>query len=352
MGSVKDLEVLLNAKDGAMGVGRFEFSDRYSILDWGKMPDKIANKGAALCTIGAYCFEKAEDLDIETHYRGLVSDDGKILRLDEIGEPTNIMQVDLVRVIPIKYNNVAGTYDYSKYHSTLSNCLIPLEIIYRNGLPEGSSVFRRLKEGTITYQDFGLDHYPEPGERFEEPVFDVSTKLEKRDRYITWDEAKEIAALNDGEVSELQGILKKVCQLIDTVAGKSDLVNEDGKIELGYDASRRPMLLDVFGTPDECRFTTPEGVHVSKEVARKFYDGSEWANDVGIAKKEGKAQKIKNWKSLCNSQPEPLDEDLLNIISQMYTATANEFLGWNIFDTPRLDAVVGEYKDWLDSREN
>ena len=37
----------------------------------------------------------------------------------------------------------------------LKNCLIPLEIIYRNGLPEGSSVLRRLAQGSITLPGFG-----------------------------------------------------------------------------------------------------------------------------------------------------------------------------------------------------
>jgi len=36
-------------------------------------------------------------------------------------------------------------YDYSVYTSRLKNFLIPLEIIYRNGLPEGSSVFKKLE---------------------------------------------------------------------------------------------------------------------------------------------------------------------------------------------------------------
>jgi phosphoribosylaminoimidazole-succinocarboxamide synthase len=36
----------------------FEFSDDYSVFDWGKMPDKIDHKGRALALIGAFFFEQ------------------------------------------------------------------------------------------------------------------------------------------------------------------------------------------------------------------------------------------------------------------------------------------------------
>ena len=79
------------------------------------------------------------------------------------------MEVSLVNVYKPKTSVVNGkiVHDYSIYTSNLKNCLIPLEIIYRNGLPEGSSVFKRLEQGKITFKDLGLDHYPKPGERFQ-----------------------------------------------------------------------------------------------------------------------------------------------------------------------------------------
>ncbi len=65
MGSVKDLEVVEKPTRGAMGVGRFRFSDRYSVFDWGEMPDRIGCKGEALCLMGAYCFEKLEEAGVQ-----------------------------------------------------------------------------------------------------------------------------------------------------------------------------------------------------------------------------------------------------------------------------------------------
>lgn len=190
MGSVKDLKIIKHATPDELGKAQFFFSDRYSVFDWGEMPDHIENKGVALCLKSAYCFEKAEENGINTHYRGLGRSDGKRVRLNQIEEPTNIMEISLARVVHPQYVN--GAYDYSMYTANLANFLIPLEIIYRNGLPEGSSTVKRLETGEVQLDDLGLDHYPNPREVLEKPLVDVSTKLEERDRYVTWREAKKL----------------------------------------------------------------------------------------------------------------------------------------------------------------
>jgi phosphoribosylaminoimidazole-succinocarboxamide synthase len=188
MGSVKDLQVTTKPTLTAMGVGRFLFSDRYSVFDWGEMPDHIDSKGAALCLMGAYCFEQLEAQGIKTHYRGLVNEKGKAVKVPELKAPSSVMEVALVNVYKPKISLVGGkiNHDYSAYTSALKNCLVPLEIIYRNGLPEGSSVFKRLAQGKVTLKDLGLDHQPKSGETLAKPIFDVSTKLEETDRYVTW----------------------------------------------------------------------------------------------------------------------------------------------------------------------
>lgn len=60
MGSVKDLKILKNAGTNNTGEGVFNFSDRYSVFDWGEMPDTIPDKGAAIAILGAYFFEELE----------------------------------------------------------------------------------------------------------------------------------------------------------------------------------------------------------------------------------------------------------------------------------------------------
>jgi len=343
MGSVKDLKILRGAKTNSSGLGIFDFSNRYSVFDWGEMPDHIPNKGEALALIGAYFFEKTKELGIKTHYRGLI-EFGRVTPLADLENPTNKMEVDLVKVIRPGFNN--GKYDYSMYNSELKNFLIPLEVIYRNRLPEGSSVFKRLETKQTTPGDLGLDHYPQPGEELEHPIFDLSTKLEKEDRHITWKQAQEIAKLTGKEIRDIKETLSKVNYLITRVAKKNNLVNCDGKIELAYDKNRNLMLVDVIGTLDESRFTFNR-ISFSKEVARQFYKKTNWYNDVLEAKKLAEEKGVQDWKSLCKSTPKRLDSELRTIISEMYMSAANAFTQREFFPCPNIEEVIGKYSSWI-----
>ena len=352
MGSVKDLQTIKAPTKDSMGVGRFHFSDRYSIFDWGEMPDLIDRKGEALCMMSAYCFEKLEDKNVKTHYRGLVDKNEKTVGFEGLEQPSSIMEINLVNVFKPNAHVKNGKleYDYSFFTSKLRNHLIPLEIIYRNGLPQGSSVFKRLEQGQITIRELGLDHYPKAGEKLSKPIFDVSTKLEEKDRYVTWTEAQSIAGLTSREIDEVKALLLKVDEAITDFASRASLVNEDGKIELAFNDHRRLMLVDVVGTLDECRFTFKE-LHVSKEIARQFYKKTGWYRDVEEAKKTAEVRGIKEWKSLCASQPPKLDQALRTIIGEMYMAVANEMTGNRMFEVPRLAEIVKKYRDFSEKQE-
>ncbi len=338
MGSVKDLKILKRAEPNNTGIARFIFSDRYSVFDWGEMPDHISNKGEAIALLGAYFFEKLEEMGIPSHYLGLV-EDNTVRRLSEIKRPTNIMEVKLLRVIkPALLNN---KYDYSIYSREKACFLIPLEIIYRNYLPHGSSVFRRLKGGEITPKDLGLDSEPYPNQRLDPPILDVSTKLEITDRYLTWVEAQQISGLSDDEITRLKDLTTKVNKLITEEFSKIGLINEDGKIEVGFDNNRRMILVDVLGTLDECRFTF-DGLPVSKEIARIYYRNTPWYRATEEAKKKDR----QNWKNICKLTPEPLPQRLKLLISQIYCACTNEITKNEWFkDTPPLKEILKEIKE-------
>ncbi len=111
MGSVKDLLVIAQPSKNKPGTAQFVFSDRYSVFDWGEMPDLIADKGAAICITTAYFFEKMEEMGIPTHYRGLVEED-EIKRLAALNSPQSRMELNLLRVL--KPRIIGDTYDYSK----------------------------------------------------------------------------------------------------------------------------------------------------------------------------------------------------------------------------------------------
>jgi len=330
MGSVKDLIVLKEPKRDRTGIGRFVFSDRYSVFDYGVMPDLIDGKGKALCMITSYFFEKLEESGIRTHYLGLV-EDNKIKRIDEVEEPSEVMEVKLVRVLKPE------GYDYSIFKLERSNFLIPLEVIYRNSLPEGSSVFRRLERGEISHKDLGLDHYPKPNEKLEKPIIDFSTKLEDRDRYLKWDEAREIAGLSEDEFDEILYLTLKIDEIITREVEKAGLSNEDGKIEFAFDEKRGLMVVDAVGTPDECRFML-EGFHISKEILRRYYRRTDWYRRIEEAKGNP------NWREMAGKPPR-LPKDLIKAVSDMYKACCNEITGKRWFEVGSLRDVVGELRD-------
>jgi len=341
MGSVKDLTVLRDATASEAGRGQFTFSDRYSVFDWGEMPDQIPYKGAAITVLGAYFFEKLERAGIATHYVGLV-EDGTTKKLDELKAPSATMEIELLRVIkPVLEGD---HYDYSMYRHEERGFLIPLEIIYRNCLPPGSSVFKRLKEGQTTFQELGLTSEPKPNQKLDPPIYDVSTKLEITDRYITWNEAQQISALSDAERNNLKTLTAKINNFITEEFSRIGLTNEDGKIEVGFDHERRLMLVDVFGTLDECRFTH-DGLPVSKEIARIHYRNTPWSKAVDEAKKKDR----QNWKNICTLQPEPLPPRLKELISQVYCACTNEITGRRWFSgIPSLSEIMRGFGEFVE----
>lgn len=339
MGSVKDLKIISPPETDKPGIGQFVFSDRYSVFDWGEMPNHIKNKGASLCITGAYFFEKIESLGIKTHYRGVI-EDGISKKLSELNKPTNIMEINLLRVI--KPEVKGNSYDYSVYSKERINFLIPLEIIYRNYLPESSSVFKRFRNGTLKPEDIGLDSPPQPDEKLEKPVLDVSTKLESTDRYLKWDEAQKLVKLTDDELNQIKEITLKVNEIITNETDKIGLINEDGKIELGFNENRNLILLDVLGTPDECRFKF-DGIPVSKEALRIYYRQTDWFKEVEQAKLQDKV----DWKSLVKSSPPLLPPEIEELISMVYQSFCNEITGRKWFDTPALKEVLSKLKDVL-----
>jgi len=334
MGSVKDLEVLESPAEGKTGRGRFIFSDRYSVFDWGEMPDHITGKGKALCIIGAYFFEKLEEMGIKTHYRGVV-ENGAVKPLSQIAGPTDIMEVVLLRVL--KPTPQGDVYDYSIYKKETSNFLIPLEVIYRNYLPEGSGLLKRLREGKVTIENLGLSQMPQPGQRLEKPVVDLSTKLEATDRYLSWEEAGTLADLTERELEEIKRITLLVNDIITREVNRLGLLHEDGKVEFGFDESRGLLMVDVLGTPDESRFSF-NNIPVSKEAARIWYRKTDWFQDVEEAKKRDRL----SWKGLVKSKPPALPLRLAELIAYLYRSFCNELTGRRWFPSPSLKDILSE----------
>jgi len=341
MTSVKDFRIETEPTAEAFGRGSFVFTDDYSVFDWGKMPDQIPDKGASLCTMGAFNFELLEAADIPTHYEGVVLD-GDTVNLEaalEDGAAPREMAISLTQVPDLPHE---GTdYDYDAYHDAAGqNFLIPLEIVFRNTVPVGSSLRTRTDPS-----DHGLDveEWPEEVLELPEPIVEFSTKYEEQDRYLTREEADRISGKAD--IDTLEKTALAVNELLNERAAEAGFVHEDGKIECLYHQGEIHVA-DVVGTFDENRFAY-DGQEVSKEVVRQYHKRTqpEWVDAVSEAKSTADELGVADWKSMCDRQPEPLDRRVIQAARDLYCAGTNAYVGTGTFDAPSIDEAVATVRD-------
>jgi phosphoribosylaminoimidazole-succinocarboxamide synthase len=350
MTSVKDFRVDEEPSDGELGRGAFVFTDDYSVFDWGKMPDQIPRKGASLCTMGAYNFEVLDQNHIPTHYEGVAVDG------DAVGSDRDRVTVDLAdaltagaqpREMAISLTQVpdlpesGGEYDYDAYHAAAGeNYLIPLEIVFRNTVPVGSSLRKRSDPA-----DHGLDRSEWPDEPVDlpKPVVEFSTKYEEQDRYLDREAADRIAGTAD--IDRLEELALSVNHVLNQQADDAGFVHEDGKIECLYYRGEIHVA-DVVGTFDENRFSYG-GQEVSKEVVRQYHKRTqpEWVEAVSEAKAEADERGVADWKGLCSRTPDPLDEDVIEAASDLYCAGTNAYVGHEVFDAPDVSEAVDRVRN-------
>ncbi len=336
MTSVKEFRIEEPATPDALGRGAFQFTDDYSVFDWGKMPDTIPRKGASLCVMGAFNFEYVEGAGVPTHYRGVVADGETVdlVSAIEAGQTPREMAIALTQVPDLPF--VDGVYDYDAYHDAAGeNYLIPLEIVFRNTVPVGSSLRSRTHP-----RDHGLDFEEWPAEavELEDPIVEFSTKYEEGDRYLDQSEADRIAGVAD--LDDLEALAREVNRLLTKRADVAGFTHQDGKIEcLYHDGEIR--VADVVGTFDENRFSYADQ-QVSKEVLRQYYkrEHPAWVESVASAKDRAKAEDIEDWHDLCDHEPPALEDSVIGAAGDLYTAGTNAYTGLDVFDAPPLGEAV------------
>jgi phosphoribosylaminoimidazole-succinocarboxamide synthase len=340
MTSVKEFRVEDEPTEGDLGRGAFRFTDDYSVFDWGKMPDEIPEKGASLCAMGAFNFELLEAEGVPTHYRGVVPEGAdEAVPTSDVEAPPYEMAIDLTQVPDLPHDG--RDYDYDAYHEAAGESyLVPLEIVFRNRVPVGSSL-----RGRTDPADHGLefDQWPDEAVDLDDPVVECSTKYEESDRYLTREEADEIAG--SASIEDLEATAREVDRVVTDRAAEAGLTHEDGKIEcLYYQGEIR--VADVVGTFDENRFSY-DGQQLSKEVIRQYHKRTqpEWVEAVDEAKDRAKQEDVADWRPLCEVQPEPLDDDVIQVARDIYAAGANAYTGRDLFDAPPIEDAVGAARE-------
>ena len=331
--SVKEVRVEAAPTGASLGRGSFYFTDDYSVFDWGRMPDPIPGKGASLCAMGADNFERLEADGVPTHYRGVL-DDGEVVALDDVDAAPRELAIDLTVVPDLPF--VDGAYDYDAYHGAAGDhYLVPLEVVFRNEVPVGSSLRHR---STPADHGLDLDAWPEGPVDLPEAVVEFSTKYEERDRYLDREEAAAIAGRAD--LDAVEALARRVNDLVTERAAAVGLDHQDGKIEVLY-ADGEVRVADVVGTFDENRFAYGDQ-QLSKEVVRQYYKRYDpgWVDAVAAAKAEADRRGVADWRPLCEVDPEPLPDAVVEVLGDLYGAGANAYVGRDLLDAPPLDDAV------------
>ncbi|KYG68187.1 phosphoribosylaminoimidazole succinocarboxamide synthase [Bdellovibrio bacteriovorus] len=307
-GSVKDLY-----KNGDSLV--FNYSNRYSIFDWGEMPNEIPMKGAALASMAASFFEYLSNKGIPSHF------------VKATGE--NTIAVKAVKVLRPEWYE--GQYDYSVYKDVPTNCLVPLEVIFRKFLGQGNSLEGRLKKNPSYLQDLQLTEMPNASTVFNPALIEFSTKLETSDRYLSRAEIAQMNIVSEEELKNLRLHTQAVVQELEKLFASFGVKLWDGKLEFAFgdkgpSGARTLLLVDSIG-PDELRLTY-EGLPLSKEFLRQLYAPTSWHSAVKKAKEMAQERKTQDWKGICREElrevPQSLNAAQIEVSSLLYQALANE----------------------------
>ena len=322
----------------------FNFSDRYSIYDWGEMPDHILEKGNALASMGHSFFKFLNKTNCKHHFRDQVD-----LDLEPTKE-SSIINVQKVNVL--KPTKDGEFYNYDIYQDKVTNSLVPLEVIFRLGLPEGSSFFKRANNPSYL-KAIGVEDIPAQGEFFQRPIVEFSTKLEPMDRFLTYQEAQNISGLSDTEFQNLIQITQDLSLHLSELLTKMGLELWDGKFEFAFDdiinEQRTFKLVDTIGL-DELRINK-DRTHLSKEILRQYYQGSNWLNQMPFYKK----QYGDHWKKMMLTKglrPEKLAPEFSRLVSLMYTAFAKDLkLAIDDKEVVHIKSWKKEYDNYLQSKQ-
>jgi phosphoribosylaminoimidazole-succinocarboxamide synthase len=298
-GSVKDIYQV------SPGELLFQFSDRYSIFDWGEMPDAIPGKGAALAQMGQKLLQHLNARGFSTHYLGTGPSSG--------GDARGM----LVKSVEVPRD------DLSVYQSAPKNILIPLEVIYRFGAPKGSSLLKRFKS-EVDWKMAGYDRAYVEGDTFKEIKIDFTTKLESQDRALTHADAKRLAGMTDAEWADLLLKTEQVANEVKNVFANFGAILWDGKFEFAFDENRKIMLVDSIGL-DEMRLTF-QGAPLSKELLRQYYLPSSWVAALGRAKETHSKEFKEHCQKNLGESPKSLPANVISAISALYQIVAELIL--------------------------
>lgn len=385
-GSVKNLRAKIRPTKSNPGVYLFEFTDDFSIFDYGKMPDSIPGKGAAMAICSAYFFERAASAEawrelakstawskikdkelresllnskaiqllqkkgMPTHYRGIVNQDGKTVSLDRLKEPSNVIEVNSVNILhpePMLFG-ARRIWNYNHVHTGLTNYLVPLECVFRFGMPAGSSLLSRLEKNPHYHLELGLKQKPEGGGMLPRPVVELFSKLEPADRLLGNELALNVSGLVNEDFLLVYHYTLLLAIFLQHEFAKARVTLWDGKFEFVH---LDQIALGDTITPDELRLTM-KGIQLSKEPVRQYY--RKYAPEFVAAMDKAKkiAEKIdRPLARIVNEDlktpPPRMDTTFHAAVSEMYIGLTEALCKTGLFGAaPSLGKVMKTYQKY------
>ncbi|WP_042379995.1 phosphoribosylaminoimidazolesuccinocarboxamide synthase [Streptacidiphilus melanogenes] len=309
LNSTKTLHVVDPPTVTREGVGIFDYTDHFTVFHYGRMPDTIPGKGEAVCRMAVFNFTMLEEAGIRTHFRRFIAPNQIEFTLARLPDPATPPGAP-----------VRGNY------------LLPLQVLFRNELPPGSSIHRRLAAGELTPAEIGLDTVPPVGEMLKRPLIEYATTREVVNRFITPQEAQQLAGLDDEQFQVLRDTTFKVNELLTGHASKVGLSHCDGKVECLMTGSQQLLVADSPGTPDESRLML-NGVHCGKQVLRDWYVRSGHEIPTGQLIADGVPRD--RW-----PEPASLPSDFLPVMTDLYRSLSETWTGERHWDAPPLTAAT------------
>lgn len=378
----------------------FSFTDKYSVFDWGKMPDLIANKGNALALIGTYIFQKLSQTDfweklpssshlkkfnaallqkhfthpvfsslkengLPSHFQALYSKaEGQKFHCLTSKEESNkdlaylrdlnlknqlFMQVLAADVgwPESKIISNEAVYFYPPADTSGSRPrLIPLELVFSFGLLEGSSLKNKLDKDPQYADTLGLSAAPKVNQWFAQPILQFFTKLEPKDRLLSRQEAALMAGLTGEQFEELIELTLDTALALHVLFAEHKLELWDGKLEFIFVPNKKQILLADCVGPDEIRLLY-NNIHLSKEILRRYYRPTSWYKSLSVARSIAAKNGNKDWQQICldelKQSPSPLPPHLKAVVNHLYGMLANEITGEPIFSShPDLKEFVSK----------
>lgn len=294
----------------------FEFTDDYSIFDWGKMPDTIAGKGSAIAIMSAAFFSALENCGIKTHWLGVSQN-----QLGKTG-----VWVEEVNIHRPHLKPGSSVYDYSNLPKQVAQSLIPLEVIFRFQAVEGSSFVQRFSHRGV-----------QVGNKFETPWIEFFTKLERVDRPVEGEALLEVSGLELSKLNELEQKTSQVALWLKKQFDELEFELIDGKLEWALDEHGDLMLVDGIG-PDELRLVKKGSTHpLSKEFLRDYYRKTPWYLDLKTAKAEALKKQEIQFKKFCTIDPPSLPPEMLRRTQEIYFGLADRV--WSKYKPKNLKGL-------------